>query len=76
VQAKRTLIRIVRTPEGLKVDETGKLAGRGAYLHDRKSCWQLGIDGRLTQALKTSISEDDLANLTTFMENLPEEAAD
>jgi predicted RNA-binding protein YlxR (DUF448 family) len=76
VQAKRTLIRIVRTPEGLKVDETGKLAGRGAYLHDRKSCWQLGMDGRLTQALKTSISEDDLANLTTFMENLPEEAAD
>ncbi len=73
VQAKRTLIRIVRTPEGLKVDETGKLAGRGAYLHDNRSCWQHGINGRLAQALKVSISEDDLADLTIFMEGLPEE---
>ena len=30
---KKDLLRIVRTPEGLiKVDETGKLNGRGAYL--------------------------------------------
>lgn len=76
VQAKRTLIRIVRTPEGLKVDETGKLAGRGAYLHDRRSCWQLGLNGRLAQALKVSISEDDLADLTTFMDGFPEKDAD
>jgi len=76
VQAKRTLIRIVRTPEGLKVDETGKLAGRGAYLHDRRSCWQLGINGRLARALKTSISDDDLTGLTAYMENLLEEDVD
>ena len=76
MQAKRTLIRIVRTPEGLKVDETGKLAGRGAYLHDRRSCWQLGINGRLARALKTSISDDDLTGLTAYMENLLEEDVD
>ena len=30
---KMELIRIVRTPEGeVKIDETGKLNGRGAYL--------------------------------------------
>ena len=30
---KRELLRIVRTPEGtIKIDETGKLNGRGAYL--------------------------------------------
>ena len=30
---KKELIRIVRTPEGsVKIDETGKLNGRGAYL--------------------------------------------
>lgn len=30
---KKELLRIVRTPEGeIKVDETGKLNGRGAYI--------------------------------------------
>ena len=30
---KKELIRIVRTPEGeVKIDETGKINGRGAYL--------------------------------------------
>jgi predicted RNA-binding protein YlxR (DUF448 family) len=76
VESKRTLIRIVRTQEGLKVDPTGKLAGRGAYLHDRRSCWQLGMNGRLARALKTSISEDDLENLTVYMESLPEATTD
>ncbi len=73
VEAKRTLIRIVRSPEGLKVDLKGKMAGRGAYLHDRRSCWEQGMKGRLARALKTSMSENDLANFTAFMEDLPEE---
>jgi len=29
---KRELIRVVRTNEGIKVDVTGKLNGRGAYI--------------------------------------------
>jgi len=73
VEAKRTLTRIVRTPEGLKIDPKGKMAGRGAYLHDRRSCWQTGLKGSLAQALQTTMSEDDLATLTTFMETLPED---
>jgi predicted RNA-binding protein YlxR (DUF448 family) len=73
VEAKRTLIRIVRTPEGLKVDPKGKMAGRGAYLHDRRSCWQAGLKGSLARALKTTVSEEDLAILTAFMETLPED---
>lgn len=73
VEAKRSLIRIVRTPEGLKVDPKGKMAGRGAYLHDRRSCWQAGLKGSLAQALKTTISENDLINLTAFIETLPED---
>jgi predicted RNA-binding protein YlxR (DUF448 family) len=76
VEAKRILIRIVRTPEGLKVDPKGKMPGRGAYLHDRRSCWQAGLNGRLARALKTTMSEGDLANLTAFMETLPEEEND
>ncbi len=36
---KQQLIRIVRTPEGeVKVDETGKMNGRGAYVCKEPSC--------------------------------------
>jgi predicted RNA-binding protein YlxR (DUF448 family) len=73
VDAKRALIRIVRTPEGLRIDETGKLAGRGAYLHDRKSCWERGLKGSLAAALKAEISKDDLTRLRQYMETLPDE---
>jgi hypothetical protein len=42
VLAKRTLIRLVRTPEGVMVDPSGKMNGRGAYLHNQRSCWERG----------------------------------
>ena len=75
VQEKRTLIRLVRTPDGVLVDETGKLAGRGAYLHDRRSCWEQGLKGSLSKALRTSLSQDDQTRLEEYMETLPEEIA-
>jgi predicted RNA-binding protein YlxR (DUF448 family) len=74
VLPKRNLIRVVRTAEGVQVDPTGKLAGRGAYLHDAKRCWEQGLKGSLAKALRTSISEQDLVALTAYMDCLPEEA--
>jgi predicted RNA-binding protein YlxR (DUF448 family) len=75
VQAKQTLVRIVRTPtDGVQVDQHGKLNGRGAYLHDRRSCWEAGLQGRLANALKTELSPEDVARLQAFMQNLPEES--
>lgn len=73
VLAKRTLIRLVRTPEGVRVDPTGKAAGRGAYLHDRRACWEAGLKGPLARALKVEIPEESLAALTEFMKGLPED---
>jgi predicted RNA-binding protein YlxR (DUF448 family) len=36
---KKELIRIVRTPEGdIRIDKTGKAAGRGAYICDDVEC--------------------------------------
>lgn len=75
VLPKRALIRIVRRPEGVVVDATGKLAGRGAYLHDRRSCWERGLKGALAHALKTELTTQDRENLSAFMVSLPEEAA-
>jgi uncharacterized protein len=76
VLAKRALIRIVRTADGLRVDPTGKLAGRGAYLHNQRSCWQLGMKNGLSHALKVEISLEDRQTLTEYIKNLPDEAAE
>jgi len=72
---KRVLVRLVRRPEGVQVDPTGKLAGRGAYLHDRRSCWENGLKGALARALKVTLSPEDLAVLRQFMQSLPHEEA-
>lgn len=61
---KRELTRIVRTPEGaVLVDPTGKQNGRGAYLCTKQSCWQAiqAHSGLLERALKTKVSQSDLA---------------
>jgi len=74
VNTKRSLIRIVRRPEGTVIDPTGKLAGRGAYLHDRRSCWERGLKGALAHALKCELSQSDRESLLAFMAQLPEDA--
>lgn len=73
MQPKRSLIRIVRTPQAVQVDPTGKLPGRGAYLHDRRSCWERGLQGSLAHALKTELTAEDRARLLAFMDTLPVE---
>ena len=73
VLAKRELIRIVRTAEGMQVDPTGKLAGRGAYLHDRRACWERGLRGGLSHALKAELTPEDRERLETFASTLPAE---
>ena len=72
VIAKRQLVRVVRTADGVVVDPTGKLAGRGAYLHDRRSCWEIGLRGSLVHALKVELSTSDLVHLESFMNTLPQ----
>ena len=71
---KRKMIRLVRTPDGVEVDSTGKKAGRGAYLHEQRTCWEQGLRGSLAHALKTELSTEDRERLEKFMDTLPEEA--
>ena len=74
VLPKRKMVRIVRTAGGVQVDPTSKLAGRGAYLHDRRECWERGLRGPLAHALKTTLTSDERARLEDFMNTLPVEA--
>lgn len=75
VLAKRELIRIVRTPEGVRVDLTGRLAGRGSYLHNQRSCWERGLRGALAHALKVELTPADRERLEAFAGALPEESS-
>jgi predicted RNA-binding protein YlxR (DUF448 family) len=54
---KKELIRVVRTPEGdVKIDETGRANGRGAYL--LKSLEAVDVaqkKGALSKALETNV---------------------
>lgn len=70
VHAKRTLIRIVKTPNGVMIDPSGKMHGRGAYLHNQLDCWQRGLKGPLALALKTDLTDDDRNLISTFMNSL------
>jgi len=59
VRPKRELVRIVRTPGGeIKVDLTGKVSGRGAYVCPEPPCAERGVrDGRLQHALEAPVPE-------------------
>lgn len=72
-EAKRGLVRIVRTPEGrVVVDERGKANGRGAYLCRERACWEAGLKkGALERALKVTISDEDRTALLAYMESIP-----
>jgi len=76
VLPKRTLIRIVRNPGGVQIDPTGKAAGRGAYLHNKRSCWGHGLKGALAHALKTELTGQDRQHLLEFLASLPEETSE
>ncbi len=61
---KRELVRIVQTPEGVQVDPSGKMHGRGAYLCERVSCWERAIQGSaLSKALRTELTDEDRTRL-------------
>ena len=74
VLPKRKMVRIVRTADGVQIDPTGKLPGRGAYLHDRRECWERGLKGALGHALKTSLLQADRTRLEEFMNTLSADA--
>jgi predicted RNA-binding protein YlxR (DUF448 family) len=60
MKEKKDLIRVVRTPEGdIRIDQTGKTNGRGAYLCDDASCLRKAQKKRsLQRSLDTAIPDE------------------
>ncbi|MEZ4618262.1 MAG: YlxR family protein [Caldilineaceae bacterium] len=72
IAGKRGLLRVVRTADGVVIDATGKLSGRGAYVHGTQQCWNRVLAGnRLAQALRTTVTAADRTNLAAFVATLP-----
>ncbi|MHB0997776.1 MAG: RNase P modulator RnpM [Armatimonadota bacterium] len=67
---KRSLVRIVRCSTGeIMVDNTGKLAGRGAYLCRSAECLRRAIkEKRLPRALRTEVPEEAVRQLEQSIE--------
>jgi hypothetical protein len=68
---KRGLIRLVRTDDGVVVDPSGKMPGRGAYLHRSVECWRIALEGnRIQQALRTKLSAANRQALAEYADEL------
>ena len=75
MKEKRSLVRVVRTEDGsAKVDPTGKLNGRGAYVCPDAECLKRAVKSRaLDRALETSIGPDVMERLVSEIERRGED---
>ena len=65
MKEKRSLMRIVKSPEGvISFDRVGKAPGRGAYVCRSKECLDRAVRQRqLERAMETKIDEQVFAQL-------------
>ncbi len=71
--AKRGLIRLVRTPEGqVVVDPTGKRHGRGAYLCYSPTCWEHALKRQILQRTLRAepLSAENQRDLLCYIQEL------
>lgn len=71
MKPKKELIRIVRTAEGeLRVDATGKLNGRGAYLCKSAECLKRAQKtGAISRAFGLPVTEELFSRIETELKN-------
>ena len=68
----KELIRVVKTSEGeIKLDTTGKLNGRGAYICRDRQCFNNAKKSNaLSRAFEMQISDEIYTQLETELENI------
>ncbi len=72
VRPKRELVRIVHGSDGqIVLDETGKQAGRGAYVCPNPACWEVAFKReRLDKALNSKVPKEEHEILLERLERL------
>ena len=71
MKPKRELIHVVKTAEGeIKLDTTGRLNGRGAYICNNRECFEKARKtNALSRAFETRVSEDVYNQLESELAN-------
>ena len=71
MKPKRDLIRVVKTAEGeIKIDTTGRLNGRGAYICKSLECFEKARKtNALSRAFEMKVSEEIYNQLETELKN-------
>ena len=72
VRDKKDLVRLVHTPEGTyRLDSTGKLSGRGAYLCPSQECLTTAVKRKaFDRAFRGSVPREEVEALTEEMAGL------
>jgi len=72
MKPKKELVRIVRTSEGeIRLDSTGKLNGRGAYICKNKECLNKARKANaLARAFEMAVSDEIYSQLETELDNI------
>jgi predicted RNA-binding protein YlxR (DUF448 family) len=71
---KPELLRIARTPQGVRPDPEGVAPGRGAYVHLAVDCVEAAIGrGAIARALRTGLDQEELVRLQTRIEEALQE---
>ena len=72
MKPKKELIRIVKTPENeIKLDETGKLNGRGAYICKSAECLKKARkSGALSRTFGMEIPEEIYGKIETELDSV------
>lgn len=72
MKPKKELIRIVKTPTGeIKLDLTGRLNGRGAYICSSMECFaKARKSGVLSKAFSAAVSEEIYDQIETGLKNI------
>ena len=66
---KAELLRVARTPAGVRVDPHGDAPGRGAYVHRDPACVAEALrKGAFASALRTGLTKEELARLKSEIE--------
>ncbi len=59
MKAKKDMLRIIKTDDGIELDASGRKNGRGAYICKNKECLKLAIKTKgLERSFKTKVDDN------------------
>ena len=68
---KKELIRVLKTDDGIIIDDTGKKNGRGAYICPNADCLKKAIDNKgLERSFKMPVDKKVYEDLKRSLENI------